>query len=403
MLLKSIYLKNILSYATGMERLELGPLNVLIGPNASGKSNLIEAISVLAAAPRDLQAPIQEGGGILEWLWKGGEQTPIASLEATFSLPRQDEIDLRYHLEFKATNGPLPRLELVDETIESALPTEGTDKAFVYYAYQRGQPVLNYIDLDTQQRKNRKLRSEDVKSDKSILLRSRDAEVYPELSYLASQLESIRFYREGHFGRYTSLRVAQKPDLPNVFLAEEAWNLALVINRLQTHHPDTMARLLSLLQDFYEPVKDIIISIENGYVQIYLQETGLRRPVPAIRLSDGMLRYLCLLVILCHPSPPPLICLEEPELGMHPDSLVTIARLITECVEEQRTQLIVTTHSDILIDALTDMPEAVVVCDKREAQGTQLKRLKPKELAVWLEDSSLGQLWTQGEIGGNRW
>jgi predicted ATPase len=80
MLLNSITLKNILSFKD--TTLELGPLNVLIGPNASGKSNLIEAISLLQAAPSDLNSTILRGGGIGAWVLKGGpDASPIAALE----------------------------------------------------------------------------------------------------------------------------------------------------------------------------------------------------------------------------------------------------------------------------------------------------------------------------------
>jgi len=79
-----------------------------------------------------------------------------------------------------------------------------------------------------------------------------------------------------------------------------------------------------------------------------------------MRLSDGTLRYLCLLTILCHPAPPPLICIEEPELGLHPDILPEVAKMLVDAAS--RTQLIVTTHSDILVDCLSDHPEAIVVC-----------------------------------------
>ena len=82
-LLRSIQLKKILSYGPESESIELEPLNVLIGPNGSGKSNLIEAISILKAAPGDLSVPIREGGGIAEWLWKGLETTEPAH---TFTL-----------------------------------------------------------------------------------------------------------------------------------------------------------------------------------------------------------------------------------------------------------------------------------------------------------------------------
>jgi len=122
--------------------------------------------------------------------------------------------------------------------------------------------------------------------------------------------------------------------------------------------------------------------------------------VPATRLSDGTLRYLCLLAILCHPAPPPVVCIEEPELGLHPDVLPTLADLMKEASD--RCQLIVTTHSDVLVDAMTDQPEAVLVAEKHEA-GTTLTRLDADKLKPWLEKYRLGQLWTRGEIGGTRW
>ena len=122
--------------------------------------------------------------------------------------------------------------------------------------------------------------------------------------------------------------------------------------------------------------------------------------IPATRLSDGTLRYLCLLAILCHPDPPPLVCLEEPELGLHPDVLPNLAKLMLSASE--RCQLIVTTHSDILVDALTETPESVIVCEKQDGR-TRMQRLDSKELTQWLDKYRLGQLWLKGEIGGMRW
>ncbi len=122
--------------------------------------------------------------------------------------------------------------------------------------------------------------------------------------------------------------------------------------------------------------------------------------MPATRLSDGTLRYLCMLALLCHPAPPPLICIEEPELGLHPDIIPTLAELMKEA--SSRCQLIITTHSDILVDAMTDQPESVLVAEKTET-GTTLTRLNSEKLQPWLEKYRLGQLWTQGEIGGTRW
>ena len=109
---------------------------------------------------------------------------------------------------------------------------------------------------------------------------------------------------------------------------------------------------------------------------------------------------MCLLAILCDPSPPPLVCIEEPELGLHPDILPKLADLLVEASE--RTQIVVTTHSDILVDALTEQPEAILVCEKHDGQTT-MRRLDGETLAHWLETYRLGELWTSGEIGGTRW
>jgi predicted ATPase len=149
------------------------------------------------------------------------------------------------------------------------------------------------------------------------------------------------------------------------------------------------------LKDLYEGVTDFEPVVERGTVQVFFTEGDIS--VPATRLSDGTLRYLCLLAILCDPEPPPLIFIEEPELGLHPDILPKLADLLVQA--SQRTQLIVTTHSDILVDAMTERPEAVVVCEKQ----TTMRRLKQEELTSWLDKYRLGQLWSKGQIGGTRW
>ena len=95
--------------------------------------------------------------------------------------------------------------------------------------------------------------------------------------------------------------------------------------------------------------------------------------------------------------PAPLICLEEPELGLHPDVLPGLAELLREASE--RCQLIVTTHSEILVDALTEVPDSVIVCEKQDGQTT-LQRLRKEALTEWLQRYQLGQLRASGSIGG---
>ena len=95
-----------------------------------------------------------------------------------------------------------------------------------------------------------------------------------------------------------------------------------------------------------------------------------------------------------------MIVIEEPELGLHPDVIPKLATLLIEA--SARSQIVVTTHSRMLIDALADDPESVIVCEKHNGQST-FERLDGERMKVWLEKYSLGDLWGKGEIGGNRW
>ncbi len=180
-------------------------------------------------------------------------------------------------------------------------------------------------------------------------------------------------------------------------MEEDFSNLGLFLNKMR-RSPVAKNRMMQYLHDFYEGADDFETIIEGGTVQVFFMEGQFL--IPATRLSDGTLRYLCLLAILCDPNPPPLIYIEEPELGLHPDILPKIADILVEASE--RTQLIVTTHSDILVDAMTERPEAVIVCEKHEGQ-TQMCRLSSEYLSDWLGKYRLGQLWTRGELGGTRW
>ena len=93
-----------------------------------------------------------------------------------------------------------------------------------------------------------------------------------------------------------------------------------------------------------------------------------------------------------------MVCIEEPELGLHPDALALIADLLVEA--STRMQLLVTTHSDSLVAAMTNQPNTVVACE-RPGAGTELRRLDPEKLAGWLDEYSLGDLWRMGELGAN--
>ncbi len=396
MFMRSIKIENILSFGPNAQEVELKPLNVLIGPNGSGKSNFLEVFGLLKAAPTDLVAPIREGGGSDNWIWRGEQRNPTARVEVVVdrSLHRSDRPPIRYSLTFGPFFFGVPNITEEIAEIEQA---GQEDNGVEWYVSRDSREIsLNYRD-ENGGRKQRQLAPTDVKNDQSILSQLKDPAQYPELTILGMGLGAIHLYRDWSFGRNTAPRLPQKADLPNHSLAEDGRNLGMVLNRLRGD-PKAKNRFLVALRRLYEGIDDFDVRVEAGSVQVFLQERNIT--IPATRLSDGTLRYLCLLAILCHPAPPPVVCLEEPELGLHPDILPGLADLLRDASE--RSQLIVTTHSDTLVDALTDTSESIVVCEK-ESGHTTLKRLERDKLSRWLEKYRLGELWTSGELGGNRW
>ena len=245
--------------------------------------------------------------------------------------------------------------------------------------------------------KKRKLQPDDVASDESILSQRKDPDQYPELAYLNTSYGKIRLYREWEFGRSTVFRQPHPTDVRPKPLRQDFTNLGMFLNRLR-QDPKTKRGLIDRLADAYEGLTDFELNFDGGTVQVFFTEGNLA--VPASRISDGSLRYLCLLALLLDPEPPPLIAVEEPEMGMHPDLVPKLADLLVEA--SRRCQLVVTTPSDILVDALSERPDSVVVCEKREGQTT-MNRLASSDLSHWLEKYRLGQLWTSGELGGVRW
>jgi predicted ATPase len=216
------------------------------------------------------------------------------------------------------------------------------------------------------------------------------------LSLLQEQYERICIFSNWSFGRDAATRQEQDTSGRADFLSDGGGNLALVLSKIR---PRIKIALLESLAKLYEGIEDVHIVLEAGKAQLYLQESG-DRLISAARLSDGTLHYLCLLAILLHPEPPPLIALDEPELGLHPDVIPHVAELLIHASE--RTQLVVATHSRMLVDALSGDPSSVIVCEKVNGES-RFERLEAKALALWLEQYSLGELWSMGELGGNRW
>ena len=388
--IKSITPRRLLSFGPDTPPFELRPLNVLIGPNASGKSNLIDLLRLVRSLPSDMQAPIRGGGGIEGWIWKGSAPNTGSSTDPSLELitaPLVFSQSFHHRLVSKGSHiGP-------DFWLWSEVITDGDGILY------QSDLLKNRIHMRSG---NGKLVDtpyhEQHKRDQSALAQFRSFSDYPHFSWLSFLYGRIRIYGTWESGRGASLRRAQPADARGDVLVEDCSNLGLFLNQTLGTAPAYKRQVVEGMNELYPRFTNYEVVVNSGSVQIFFTEEDTS--IPATRLSDGALRYLCLLAILYNPKPPPVVCIEEPELGLHPDIVAGLAKHLRAASE--RMQLIVTTHSDILIDALSDTPESIVVFENHDG-ATRMNRLDPDELNEWLKEYRLGQLWTSGQIGGTRW
>lgn len=398
---KSITLRNFLSFGPEAEEIPLGKLNVLVGINGSGKSNLLEAFSLLRAAPRsapnDMESVILEGGGLQNWRWRKGDHA-VAPLLRPIVI--DDEKFLQHEIQlmnagsvFDVSSESVSEVQLDEFSGHSG--NRVLETLFVKNAVHQFILAKNNEDASG---KRVELSASEFNSRKSILANRKDVSSYPEVTRLGEFYEqSIYIYRDWSFGRNSVVRKSQSSDLRKNWLLQDFSNLFLVLSTLQQNFK-VKQEIIEALKGLNPDINDFGVSIDGSYLHAYIVEGST--DIPAVRLSDGTLRYLCLLAILLHPNPPSVVCIEEPELGLHPDIIPQLAEHLKSASE--RCQLIVTTHSDLLINCFTDQADAVMVCE-RDENGTHIHRLDAERLQPWLERYRLGQLWMTGEIGGTRW
>ena len=429
--LKSIRPVNLLSFGPDTEEIELRPLNILIGPNGCGKSNFIEVLGLLRKLPdKDPWSTVIQTGGAPEWIWKGKNAEGKYPTLTVIAGGRVEPHFRRSNFESAGlhgtdTSGPLHALaelmererpvfysialrerdgafEVVSERFHEV--DEGADPATAKPGgYERpSRTVFNSIagapgDFPEQLPK--------LTPGRSVLSLPASASQMtpdpPRMREFAEEIERFAFYRDWVFGNGSKVRDVQPVGLDSYRLAMDSSNLAQVLKAWRDRGDQAVFdRLIEMLRKFYEPVKDVDTELLGTHLRIMIKEDGLNSRTPASRLSDGTLRWLMLLIVLLDPAPPPVVCIDEPDLGLHPDIIPTLADLLRDA--STRTQLILTTHSRTLVECFSDDPESICVCEKFDG-ATEIRRLKADRLGVWLEKYSLGQLWSSGEIGGNRW
>jgi predicted ATPase len=344
-----------------IEKLDLRPINVLVGANGSGKSNFLAVFAFLRELRRGhLVAYTDTAGGAERILHFGSKETQEVELEISFG----DGIN-GYHV---------------------ALSPTAEDRFYVhdewcwFWNKQHQTPYRVGLAGDG---KEAGISEPQDRVAGSVQLR----------------LESWRHYHFHDTSNTSSMRkTADVGD--NRFLRADASNLAAYLYLLrQTHQSEyqvirkTVQRVAPFFDDFHlEPLRS-----NPGKVKLEWIHKSTDAYFDASSLSDGTLRFIGLATLFLQPLAyrPSVIIVDEPELGLHPYAITMLASLVKAAATV--TQVIVSTQSALLLDHF--QPEDVLVADLEE-RATTLKRLKSQELAVWLEEYSLGQLWEKNEFGG---
>ncbi len=376
MFIRSLTLNNILSFHSP-DPLSLRPLNIFIGANASGKSNLIDCIGLLRALQASPNNFINDRGGTESWIWKGGKRgSGTTAIRAGFDLGQEN---LTYELTFAS----------VERTF--AVQSEALMRTdYTYLKRIAGNVQIGHRGVPG---------FPDFKASITPAELALSAYRFPSspITNTAKAFGDIGIYRNLLTGTRDDSRIGVSSSGPKHPLEEDGSNLALALQELDFH--GVLPRVKEYLRRLSDRFEDIKVRAEGGRSQLYVQERELGM-ISATRLSDGTLKFLFLMVVLLDPNPAPLICLEEPETGLHPDALAVVGDALREA--STRTQLIVTTHSDALVDRFTDDPESVIVCERDFDESTCFRRLSSEKLSEWLEDYTLGDLWRRGEIGGTK-
>lgn len=412
--IESLMIRGLLSFGWQPIELKLGALNVIIGVNGSGKSNLLDVLLLLREIPSNLLDAVRERGGSQAWIHKGPDGDGLAMIEVAITWEPEENIPAAvYRTELRlAADGLVIQAEQVrtrdllkelDDT-PLLLGLRAGDNCAAKFRQSRQRrsrqmPTPLFGDAEQKPSPDGESVAEGVEWQRSQLAANQSIldqwPNQPLIAHVADEFRKIRIYPPWPFGPQSPLRRPQSADQPNDYIDPSGVNLGLVLIRLK-QNPEVWRGLLENFRAVYAAAKEIDFIVEGGNVQIVVDE-GYR--TPASRLSDGTLRWLFLVALLSDPQPASLLAIEEPELGLHPDLLPRLAALLRRAAEHA--QLIVTTHSPELVSAFSDQPEAVVVCE-RFGSATEFRRLDPEPLRHWLETYSLGEAWRAGEIGGNR-
>jgi len=378
-----------------------GRLNVIIGPNGTGKSNLLRFLEMLSAAARGrLARHIQTAGGIKPLLWDGQTDFIGCRLETVFSEAAAEEAgicgDSMIYETLLRQIGYGSDYRIENELLRSAsCDNNGEMEELHSYLQRKKQEGFIYNSNEKEL-----IMPADAILDDELLLAVAASPFAgsKQISCFQKQLASWMVYHDMSVHQDAKIR---QP----------------VISRYETRVAPDGQNLISVLHTLYSGSRDFKQSIDSAIraafgndfeelifppaadqrVQLRIRWSSLKHEQTAADLSDGTLYFLLLMAILNNPNQPALIAIDEPETGLHPSMLPIVAEHAVEA--SQRTQVVFTTHSSQFLDAFNDTKPVTTVASWSNGQ-THFKVLDGEELDYWLQSYTLGTLFTSGELEG---
>ncbi|HLJ96980.1 MAG TPA: AAA family ATPase [Gemmataceae bacterium] len=371
-----------------------GSLNLLVGLNGSGKSNLLRFLELIASTARGkLARSIAEAGGMVPLLWDQRATGISWTLRIDPVDPGRNLVDDALTLEFE--------LEHLRQTsaYQIALDSLGN-----WVRYERGeQPSPLWIyrrdvrgAMVYDQRAQKLVSLDDVDPNESLLAQISDPRANPIPTHTRRFLEAWRIYHDVHVERGAPMRLPATTQYAKL-VEPDGSNLVSVLHTLYTTDREFKHQIdEGMRAGFGDQFEELVFQPAAAQqIQLAIQWRSSKQPHAGQDLSDGTLRFLFLLTVLASREPATLLAIDEPEAGLHPSMLPIIAEYAAEAA--RRTQLIITSHSPVFLDAFSNVGPQVTLLHWEEGQ-TQFIPLNSDVLTRWLEQYRLGQLFTSGDL-----
>ncbi|MDX2246937.1 MAG: AAA family ATPase [Bacteroidia bacterium] len=376
--------------------------NILIGINGSGKSNFLKAIRFLkeGVAGIGLKKHILDNlGGFDNILFKGtSKQDTSQSIHIQYVFDA--EAIRKMGNGFRFTDDIIYDISIIKSTSTSNFYIKEkitNSKGFIYLDVSNGVGVLNEkVKKDSS--KLNFIKYNDFDNQELVLSEISDTDRYFALTTLKKAIREITVY---DYFDTTPKSYIRKPMLPTSEkkLFSDGTNLPQILNTIKINHKQQYRKIVEMLNEVNANFSGFDFNFVGGNIELMLEESGLASSIHVSNISDGTLRYLCLLSILYNPERGHLVCIEEPEVGLHPDMILNIANAVKDAAESST--IIISTHSENLLNYF-DI-ENVRIFEKDIDNATQIASYTKENFQDWYEEFSLGKMWKQGDLGGIRY